>query len=48
VATIDTLNVAEEVHDANPISLATASSPLDYDDTHDHYEWAVVYENQRG
>lgn len=42
----DTLDVAQ-VKDANAISLGTASPP-DYDDTHDRYEWAVVYENQRG
>ncbi|KAF6766022.1 hypothetical protein DFP72DRAFT_1028806 [Ephemerocybe angulata] len=35
--------------DVHPINLSVASAPVvTYDESRDHYEWAVVYENQRG
>lgn len=42
-------DVAATGLDANPINLVAASPTVSFnDESHDHYEWAVVYENQRG
>ncbi|KAJ3530791.1 hypothetical protein NMY22_g8429 [Coprinellus aureogranulatus] len=42
------LSITQQV-EVVPIQLGVAGPEIaTYDDTHDHYEWAVVYENQRG
>lgn len=45
---VETLSLSQRV-EAVPIHLGAMTPEIStYDDTRDHYEWAVVYENQRG
>jgi len=47
----DELPLSSEFLESAPIRLGESSPSIvtyNHDDSHDHYEWAVVYENQRG
>lgn len=40
-------DIALDGQDRHPINV-TANPIVTYDESQDHYEWAIVYENQRG